>query len=106
MKTDISKAGQMASVLAQQLESAEDSVSRRMADLLRATDLLREAIIKRDTIQTALNLTAQFVERETESDLADALRYMVQNIGQPMAVETRDGFRRAAELVARFYGDA
>jgi hypothetical protein len=34
-------------------------------------------------------------------ELLDALRYMVQNIGQPVALETRDGFAAARELLQR-----
>lgn len=43
---------------------------------------------------------------EAAPELLAALRYMVAHIGDPMALETRDGFNAARELVARLDGAA
>lgn len=61
----ISDAGHAVQFLSRQLELAETDVLVCVNNVLAAQERLRVAIDKRDTVQKALNLTAQHVARET-----------------------------------------
>ena len=65
-QVDISDAGRALCHLSKEFDAAEAAVHDRLANLLKAQDRLREAIINRDAVQRALTLTAQFVAKETK----------------------------------------
>jgi hypothetical protein len=66
MTTTLSDAGRALAFLSTQLDGAEMAVSVLLRDVLTAQEALRKGIAQRDAVQQALNLTAQYVARETK----------------------------------------
>jgi DNA repair exonuclease SbcCD ATPase subunit len=82
-------------------ESISGSYINRLADLAQQIAELEEKL-RSTLVPDHPELMDQIqAQQETIEELVESLKYMVDNVAQPVCLETREGFARAKELVAR-----